>query len=761
MWLRYRWYAASGEPSGAWRGLYHPSTGGVEEGVSSTPTTPTNGYLKVNTDGADGQWSVDDGVTWHESGTTLTLAPGSYTVTYQPVAGYVTPAPAVVTIITGQVTTIAGDYVAEVIDPYEDWGYLRVTLTGTDAGRWTIDSGDTWHESGVTLYVLAGSYGVQFEPVNGYTTPIEQIVTVSAGQTTSVSAGYVAVDVSHDPTDYGMVWDNGTEPTLAEGAKVIYVTPTGAGSNDGSSWANAKAGIYLAQLEANDGDVLYLQEGNYTNHLAPLSSSKSIAVYGGFTVEDGTWATRNGWTHRSIIDATSNPNIAFAQPAADENQIIDGLCFTGFGTGGVVAGANGSSTLKNCILYGCTGGTTMVVSDMDNTLAVSCTGSTTLTTGTINDCVFQSCIASINIANTSSSTDNKFYNCSTTHPTVAQEPSILKCSSAVSGCYFDGCTSAYGMVTGSSAVSDCYFDKCTITGSDVNYYHTSIISIGTDGVIDGCSFIDCSVTLSLITGNLNTVIDCEFTECNGRIGATTSASALTTTISACDFTNCSTFVNSGYNTIVNDCNFTDCVPTGNTDLVRVFDGAASGLYLNVNRCSFVNCQGSSILNLYYAKSANLLKATNCEFINCSGRLTSAEQSYGGIDYSLMQFCSVIRCNFTKCSENAVSSLVWGGVTTAPWRVTNKCATQVYLNEDSLVLGNDNSMSKFGDPGEITTVGYSASLKGLTRTDFGNFRPITGSLLIGAGAGVYGVTTDITGATRSNPPTIGAYEVPND
>lgn len=658
VWLRYRWYAASGEPSGAWRGLYHPSSGGVEEVVSAVQA---NGALVVSLTGTTaGRWSVDNGVTWHESGTTLTLAPGSYTVTYQPVAGYVTPAPAAATIVAGQVTTIAGDYVADVYNPYADWGYLQVTLTGTDAGRWTIDSGDTWHESGVTLYVLTGPYGVQFEPVNGYTTPIERIVTVSADQTTSVSAGYVAVDVSHDPTDYGMVWDNGTEPTLGEGNKVIFVTPTGAGNFSGDSWANAKAGLYTAGLAASNGDVLYLQEGTYTSHLAPVAATKSIGIYGGFTVADGTWATRDGFANPTTIDATSNPSVPFIKPESGVTQVVDGISCTGF-AGGVMLANGGTATVKNCAIYDCEG---LVSSHaVENCLVLNCTGGT----GAATDCVFVNVDMSVGSIIGGNATDCIFLNCSAS-------------------------TIIYGAATG------CTLENCETRG------------------LNGC-----------VKDNAE---DCTFTNCNSNIIGTGYISCIVYgDATNCTFTNCSS--SSSY------INYSYIVGTTATN------------------CTFTNC-GCSSSSSYIVGTT----ATNCTFTNCTSTGSSV---YSGIVGTTATNCTISRCvasrlTGTTSGYKVTNSVIWNSTITelAFGAGTNNAAT-AYIDANTLVLGTDNTLANFVSIGTVETIGYSASLNSTPAEDFGDFRPLVGSILIGAGIAVDGVTTDITGATRANPPTIGAYE----
>ena len=652
VWLRYRWYAAIGEPSGAWRGLYHPSSGGVEDVVSAVQA---NCALVVSLTGTTaGRWSVDNGVTWHESGTALTLAPGSFTVTYQPVAGYVTPAPAAATIVAGQVTTIAGDYVAEVVDPYADWGYLQVTLTGTDAGRWTIDSGDTWHESGVTLYVLAGPYGVQFEPVNGYTTPIEQIVTVSAGQTTSVSAGYVAVDVSRDPADYGMTWDNGYEPSIIDPNKVIYVTPTGAGSKSGDSWANAKAGIYTAMLAANDGDALYLQEGRYTDHLAPIEN-KSVRVYGGFAAADGSWAARDGWTHKTIINASSNATVPFVKPAAGKTIAVDGLCFESFAAG-VVTNNGGAGSVKNCI-FDATGG-------MASAFAAS-------------NCLF------------------------------AEGTGAVKNDAA--NCVFIGCRN--------------YYDTYIVTGGATN-----------------CTFTNCTSKNDIVTGGAT---DCVITNCT--TGGTAGGIVVRGGAADCVITNCT----AGGMVVTGGA--TDCVITNCTAIYIVTGGATD--------CVITNCKvsGGNDYNNYIVYNG----ATNCVITNCT---TSGGIVYGGVT----AYCTFIRCKAPYLQRNfnnpyAVTNCVIFNcdITMIDFGGGTNNAASAYINAETLVLGMGNTLANFTSLGTVTTKGYSAGLNDTPLADFGDFRPQTGSVLIGAGVAVAGITTDITGATRSDPPTIGAYEGVND
>jgi hypothetical protein len=88
--------------------------------------------------------------------------------------------------------------------------------------------------------------------------------------------------------------------------------------------------------------------------------------------------------------------------------------------------------------------------------------------------------------------------------------------------------------------------------------------------------------------------------------------------------------------------------------------------------------------------------------------------------------------------------------------TNNAAS-AYIDANTLVLGIDNTLAKFASLGTVETIGYSETLNNTPAEDFGDFRPMVGSVLIGAGVAVSGITDDIEGNLRPDPPTIGAYE----
>jgi hypothetical protein len=73
-------------------------------------------------------------------------------------------------------------------------GSLSTTIfpgaPATSGARWRIDSGD-WQNSGDTTSGLwAGTRNVTFDSVAGWSSPLSQSVTVSAGQTTFATGTY-------------------------------------------------------------------------------------------------------------------------------------------------------------------------------------------------------------------------------------------------------------------------------------------------------------------------------------------------------------------------------------------------------------------------------------------------------------------------------------------------------------------------------------------------------------------------------------------
>ena len=164
-------------------GAYEPSEPPVD------PGQPTQGTLKVNIAGTnEGRWSIDNGNTWHPSGHSLNLDPDDYVVTYKPVAGYITPSNANTAVTADQTTTINTTYQEDIPEPTQ--GTLKVNITGTNEGRWSIDNGTTWYTDGHSINLSPGNYTVIFKDVDGYVTPSNENITITVNQTTTLNITY-------------------------------------------------------------------------------------------------------------------------------------------------------------------------------------------------------------------------------------------------------------------------------------------------------------------------------------------------------------------------------------------------------------------------------------------------------------------------------------------------------------------------------------------------------------------------------------------
>lgn len=149
-------------------------------GNSTLSVTLTTSPAGLNISGA--QWSVDGGATWHNSGDSAILSPGSYTIAFSSVSGFSTPSSQSVTVTQGQPSTATATYV------YKQ-GTLTVSISPNNiGGKWQVDLGAWLAPS--TVSIAPGSHTVGFGSVSGYATPASQTVIVSAGTNTTLTGTY-------------------------------------------------------------------------------------------------------------------------------------------------------------------------------------------------------------------------------------------------------------------------------------------------------------------------------------------------------------------------------------------------------------------------------------------------------------------------------------------------------------------------------------------------------------------------------------------
>ena len=243
-------------------------------------------------------------------------------------------------------------------------------------------------------------------------------------------------------------------------------------------------------------------------------------------------------------------------------------------------------------------------------------------------------------------------------------------------------------------------------------------------------------------------------------------------------------------------NATNCTAVNCTSTNNNTGGNYSVIYYsyifgeNATNCTAVNCNntndgGGNSGNIRYS-CIFYDSAINCIAVNCSindSRISNTSCIFGGIATN----CTAVNCsieegvsgynnesvfifNVPSSGGNVSNCLSWNNIGTeySDYTKSITCAGSTYNSSLALTLGTDNTIARFtntgyapaqgaqdiGDcPSPITDpTGFAAWIAA-----FGDWHPAANSFLIGKGTAVSGVTKDLDGVRRSNPPTIGAYE----
>jgi len=150
------------------------------------------GYLKVNTSPAVASTISIDGVDINEYGAWIPTTAGSHTVCYGAVAGYNAPSCTNGVVTAGNTTTVTGTFTvnASAPGPAAGYGLLRVTTSPAVGATILVDgvARDPWGLN--WLKISAGSHSVCFAPFAGASGPSCQTVSVTAGNTTTVTGAF-------------------------------------------------------------------------------------------------------------------------------------------------------------------------------------------------------------------------------------------------------------------------------------------------------------------------------------------------------------------------------------------------------------------------------------------------------------------------------------------------------------------------------------------------------------------------------------------
>jgi hypothetical protein len=145
-------------------------------------------------------------------------------------------------------------------------------------------------------------------------------------------------------------------------AAVWYVTPTGAGSQNGTTWSAAFSSIQTAINAATTNDEIWVKEGTYAitpgtdENPSEILVDQDVAIYGGFAGGETLLEQRDWRTHKTTVSGI-NYNTRILHLIA--NATIDGFTITGGrlnsstpnpAVGGGILIESNNALVRNCVI---------------------------------------------------------------------------------------------------------------------------------------------------------------------------------------------------------------------------------------------------------------------------------------------------------------------------------------------------------------------------------------------------------------------------
>ncbi|MFA6719285.1 MAG: hypothetical protein WCS15_09395 [Prevotella sp.] len=506
-----------------------------------------------------------------------------------------------------------------------------------------------------------------------------------------------------------------TEPT----GTIWYITPTGAGTKDGTSWANASNNLPLLLLGCSAGDSVYIMEGEYSQ-ANTLTIPDGVSIYGGFDT-GGLWADRDSFENHSKFVGTGT--LFYCETPA-VGQIIDGVSMSGYDE---FTGNGNDISFKNIYVVD---STITFYCDIGNCIFKN---SAVVTSGSVSDCCFDN-DTDKNIGIDGSATNCSFNNC------LTSQSQISLVGTTATDCLFNNCTTTYASLVGTTA-TDCTFYNCKTTGSSLSMIKTT----ATRCVFYGCVVLS-NYSLAILRFIGTTATDCTFYNCVIKMYESyTGDSHATSYIVGDDATRCSFY----------NCEAT-CFTTGTSQYVGTYSGIVAQ---NATECLFCNCLITSSESSDSKAFIVGTTITNCliAFCKASFLTKSGETS---------QFCTFIY-NDGALLATHTNCVAFNNSSSFTTNQTN-CAQSVFHASNELTIGTDNSIAKFTslpvydsvgvqDAGDCPNPATDETGFNAWVASFGDYEPETTSFLKGKGVDIAEITTDLNNKTRLSPPTIGACE----
>jgi len=564
--------------------------------------------------------------------------------------------------------------------------------------------------------------------------------------------------------------DNGTEP--ATGTK-WYVTPTGNGAGDGTSWADAAPGssIHVILLSCASGDSVYFAAGAYTSDRV-IGLPAGVSLYGGFDAEDPAWATRNGFDHPTVFTGDGTFDW-LAGDRARSGQMIDGISVTSYAAS-IIDGSN--LTLRNGVFT-----------------------SAPVSVGTAEHCVFtRSALTAYQVTycNVIDASCQPCYSAAYLHVYGRRAVPVTAECGAVTDSRFVYAALKADTVTRTGV----YNADCTVTGATASYLNVQGTSrTAVTASMPNASVANCRFAYAILTASSaeHTDVFCGSCTLTGAAANMTICGTRSSpvSVSLSDAESCSVIYGTAAGIMFRG-NSTSCTAI-NCSCTGVSPGGFFGrteiafFYSNAENCTAINCSARS------AGGSGIVggvKAKNCSAINCLVSGVSFASIYGSADNSVAVNCTTVcsnessmifsqagMCNTAvNCSADIVfngtldtsntNNLAWNnqGAEFAADLSCRHCAGTTYSAKLAVTLGPDNSIARFTNTGYYPACGVQTISDCPSPIDdptgyadylaaFGDWHPLANSFLVGAGMTILGVTTDAGGVIRPDPPAIGAYE----
>jgi len=242
-----------------------------------------------------------------------------------------------------------------------------------------------------------------------------------------------------------------TAALCASAANHFVSQSAGNDSNDGLSWANAKATITAGFAACANGDTLFIAAGTYNEHVT-ITTNKFVSILGGYSA-DGS--TRDPQMFETIIDGTDlGKCLIKCEKEPTIPLLFDGLILQNseYASSGSASYMRGNMTLNNCIIRNCHSQSAGAIYAKQDDKSLPCV---------ISNCIVELCTS----ASSASAIHNEGAN--------------------IENCIIRGCEGGYGAITlRGGTVTNCVFYNNTGGDSWPNsggVYNPS-------GVVTNCTF---------------------------------------------------------------------------------------------------------------------------------------------------------------------------------------------------------------------------------------------------------------------------------